>query len=71
MSQKGRSIDAEMHFENRKKSTSPIMEIYIFRPCSQVMASDIEMRTEADTLSVCSTLGYFHWVEFLPKWPKR
>ena len=52
----GLSILAEIDFENCKKSTFPIiMEISIFRPCSEVMARGIEMSTEADTLSVCST----------------
>ncbi len=34
------------------------MEIFIFRRCSQVIASGVEMSTAADTLPVCSILGY-------------
>ena len=33
------------------------MEISIFRPCLQVMASSVRMSTEADTLPVCSIAG--------------
>jgi len=62
---------ADMQFENGKKSTYPILEISILRPCSQVMASDVGMSMEADTPPVCSTREYFNAVEFFQKWPER
>ncbi len=42
-----------------------------FGRCSQVMASGIEMSTEADTLAGCSTQEYCKWVKFLRKWPQN
>ena len=64
LSENEQSTYAEMHFENCKKSTSPIMEILILRPCLQVIASVVEMSTDADTLPVWSMLEYLLWVEF-------
>ena len=54
-----------------KKSTYPIMEFSIFRPCSQVLTSGVEMSTEAETLPVCSIFGLSAWAEFLRKWPQH
>jgi len=70
-SKNGRSSYTQMHFQNSQKLTSLIMEISIIRPCSQVMASGIGKRTEADTLSVCSIVELCNWVEFLGKWPEH
>jgi len=57
-----------MHFENCKKSTSPIKEFSIFRPCLEVTASGVGGSTQAKTPPVCSILEYFNWVKFLRKW---
>ena len=47
------------------------MEISIYRACSEVVPSGIEMSAEADTVPVCGILEKFHRVEFLTKWPQH
>ena len=61
-----------MQVENCKKTTyPPVMQIPIFRACSETMASAVQMSSEADTAPVCSTPEYFTWVEFLGKWAEH
>ena len=45
------------------------MQIWIFRPCSQVMVSGVAKSSEADTVPLYSILGYINLIEFLGKWP--
>ena len=60
------------NFENCKKSSSPIMmQISIFRQSLQVMASGIEMSTEAETLPVRSIVQTFKWAAVLGNWAEH
>jgi len=54
-SENGDGTCAEMQFASCEILTSPLHvmeEILIFRACSQFLVSEVEMSTEANTLSV-------------------